>query len=473
MSGQTRTCDTWLGYTSPGSRRELMRALQSVAPSAILGFVDDASELRESFLDEEPGTVGAIVGLSDQGVSDVNLAAALAMDGRAAEVVLVCRRASGSLRSRAARAGISQVIEVDGLRVREPFPDGQEPNQRGVRGRRKEVSSPSGKGERGLPPADREMPWRVDGQAEEGLAALDQTGPLASPVPAAQPQPQPYQSDTYARGRAPVIAFVSGRGGVGKTTLVASCAARAASWGMQVAIVDLDFSCGNLHSYFGARLKSDLAALSDGDMTTVRMGRAGEKVSDGVMLWGPCERPEDGDLFAPHVEELIKYLSSRFELVLIDCSSTFTEVVARAVRQADRVVLVGGQEADSLDSLARTNGLAVRLGVERTRIVRVENGANLKAAPPKLPTGAAVGLENAKLYRIADGTQDVRDLLGAGEVVSLACEDGAFGNSLGSLLAHLLYEMGRLPESDGAKHDLKVRVGRRKFSLFGRRKEEV
>lgn len=486
MSEQTMTCEAWLGYTRPQARKDLLRALRAVTPSAAVGFVDSAGALRDAFLDEEPGSVGAIVGLSDQGVSDINLAAALAADGRAGAVVLVCRDASGSLRSRAAQAGISRVIDLESLPVTDPSLRRQDGMAGGAWGCRTDRPGPRGEGEgspraqeaggartaesdapqaRELQSAEPTYPEPTSSFGEDEAPAADHTGPLARPVPAERP-------DAASRGRAPVIAFVSGRGGVGKTTLVASCAARAASWGMQVAVVDLDLSCGNLHAYFGARLKSDLAALSGGSMTTVRMGRAGEKVSDGVMLWGPCERPEDAELFAPHVEELIAYLSSRFELVLIDSSSTITEVVARAVRRADRVVLVGAQEAGSLDSLARAKGLAVRLGVERTRIVRVENAANLRAAPPKLPPASAVGLENAKLFRVADGRQDVRDLVGAGEVAALACEDGPFGNSLGSLLAHLLFDLGSLPESDGAKHDLKVRVGRKRLALFGRGRED-
>ena len=88
------TCDLWLGYTSKRTRRDLIRALRLVAPHAALSFLGSAKELRDAFLDEEPGTVGAMVGLSERGVSDVNLAAAIARDGRAAQVALVSRGAS-------------------------------------------------------------------------------------------------------------------------------------------------------------------------------------------------------------------------------------------------------------------------------------------------------------------------------------------------------------------------------------------
>ena len=103
----------WIGFTSDGCREELERALHQVSPQGHLTFAESPSDIRCRFRDEEPGTVGAIVGLSSLGVSDVNLAAALVSDRRASEVVLVARFVTGSLRSRAAQAGISQVIDID------------------------------------------------------------------------------------------------------------------------------------------------------------------------------------------------------------------------------------------------------------------------------------------------------------------------------------------------------------------------
>ena len=114
--------DVWIAHTSRSGRTDLARALRSIEPFAVLGFAESAADLRLSLLDEEPGTVGAIVGLSEAGVSDLNLAAAVARDGRASRVVLVVRGASGSLRSRAARANVSEVIDLDELDAQDAPP---------------------------------------------------------------------------------------------------------------------------------------------------------------------------------------------------------------------------------------------------------------------------------------------------------------------------------------------------------------
>lgn len=482
------TCELWLGYTSRRTRRDLMRALRLVAPSAALSFMGSAKELRDAFLDEEPGTVGAVVGLSERGVSDVNLAAAIVRDGRAAQVALVSKGASGSLRSRAARAGITQVIDMQDV----PFPSrgpsqGLGPSTGVARERSARAEVRAGRREGGRQPRREpkalaaasspagkhaQRSTRATGDVEAPSADAPAVGGASvDELPDARGRDAGEDEHATHGDASPLITFVSGRGGVGKTTLVSTCAVRAASWGMSVAVVDLDLSCGNLFSCFGASHGVDLTRLAQEGMTAERMGRASIRLAKNVLLWGPCERPEDAEVFMPHVGELLGYLRSRFGLVLVDSSTTFNEAVARAAQAADRLVLVSGQEAGALASLARTGALAVRLGVARTRIVRVESSANLKVTPPALLGRAEIGLEGARLFRIADGGDDVRDLMGSGAVASLALEEGEFGDSAGAFLAQVLSELGRLPDSDAARQDLQAKLGRKRFSLFGLRKE--
>ena len=71
------TCELWLGYAEQAGRREVLMALKRIAPGSAVVFARNAQELRERFREEEPGTVGAIIGHTEDGVSDMNLAAAV------------------------------------------------------------------------------------------------------------------------------------------------------------------------------------------------------------------------------------------------------------------------------------------------------------------------------------------------------------------------------------------------------------
>lgn len=442
--------DLWLGYAEGSGRREVILALRQIAPGAGVVFARTPFELRERFLDEEPGTVGAVVGHVAQGVSDLNLAAAVANDGRASEVVLVARGASGSLRSRAKRAGITHVIDAT---VSPAFAQTQEGSD-----------APAGKGDEGSSGETR--PASQAGLPQTEVEHVDAPEPQVD-APVEQPR------DERRKG-GPVIVATSWRGGVGKTSLVALLAMAAASWGMKVALVDLDLSCGNLHTCFGITQAPDLARMvADGTPSHESMARASVRCAERVQLWGPCERPEMGELVMPHASTLLSYLSASYDLVLVDTSSTFTDAVAQAVQSCDRLLVVHDERPGAVASAARISALAVRLGVARTRIVRVADLADPRTRPNMFEGRAAVGLETARLHRVVDGGIEAEELLAAGKVAELADASSDLVACVGQMLAQMLSELGCLPDNDEARKALQRSAPKRRFALFSKHKEAV
>lgn len=454
--------DLWLGYAESSGRREVLQALRRVAPGSAVVFASSASELRERFLDEEPGTVGAIVGHSERGVSDLNLAAAIAHDGRASEVVLVARGASGSLRSRARRAQITRVVDATvAPGLAEVLEGAGEPN------------APVQPDEK-RPEAEEKPEARVEGHA---LAPGD-SAPDPSADVAAEPEMVAEGEGQEASPRpdevAPILTVTSGRGGVGKTSLVALMAMVAAGWGMDVAVVDLDLSCGNLHTCFGVMRGPDLARIvRDGATTAELMGRASVRCGEHVQLWGPCERPEMAELVMPHVATLLSYLSARHDLVLVDTSTTFTDGIAQAVQSCDRMLVVHDERAGAIASAARISALAVRLGVARTRIVRVADLADPRARGNAFEGRAELGLETARLHRVVDGGVEAEELLLSGKVAELAASRSDVVTCVSVMLAQTLSELGRLPDNEEARKAAQRSLQRRRFALFGRNREAV
>ena len=170
----------------------------------------------------------------------------------------------------------------------------------------------------------------------------------------------------------------------------------------------------------------------------------------------------------PHVTRLLGYLRERFDLVLVDTSTTFTDAVAQAVQAADRLVLVHDGAVGAIGPVSRASGLAVRLGVARTRIVRVENFADPRSRGEPNLGRAEVGLEGARLFRVMDGGGEVSECLSSGHAVELASEPGEFVDSVSLLLATLLNDLGALPES--ARFALEPSGHKPRFSLFSLRK---
>ena len=527
--------ELWLGYAGGTGRREVLMALRRIAPGAGLLFVRSAQELRERFREEEPGTVGAIIGYAADGVSDMNLAAAIAHDGLASEVVLVARGVTGSLRERASKAGIARVVDATVAPGMMALPSDRSAEDTLVPTLRSGAAEREGLLEDGADASDRtdvtltglDIP-QVDGDSEAPPSAPSPTtefpsAPVtseqdASPEPTSAtlglpsileapvfPEladtPSPDQDgraslipvagslqeqanlgvDSSARAEAPVrsanagpiLTVVSGRGGVGKTALVALMASIAGRWGMEVAMVDLDLSCGNLYSCFGIAKGPDLVRISSqGKTTPDAIGRASVRCSEHVHLWGPCDRPEMAETVMPHVASLLSYLSSHYDLVIADTSTTFTDAVAQAVQSSDRLLVVHDERPGAVSSAARMSALAVRLGVARTRIVRVVNLGDPRTKANAFEGRAEVGLETARLHRVIDGGLEAEELLTSGKVDELTAVSSDLTLSVAGLLAHALAELGRLPDNDAARKAAEYRGAKRR-GLFGRRREAV
>lgn len=410
----------WLAVCEKSDRRAVRSVVRAVDREGSVEFAGTADAARRMVLESAPGELGVVVGELAGGVSYMNLAAAVAQDGNARCVVVARRGVGGSVRSRAERAGVDLVVDLDEVVLGEP-----------------------------------------------GAADGDGGRPSAPPLPSGPARSVPALVGDVSE-RAPVIAFCSGRGGVGKTSVVAMAAACAASWGMRVCALDLDLSCGNLHGCFGLGCVdlARVAALSDG--AAGLRERLCLAPDSGVQVLGPCELPEAAELVSPLVGGLISDLSREFDLVLVDTSTGFTDSVAQAVQLADRLVLVCDGRPGSTSSLARTAGLAVRLGVARTRMVRLENRVSPRARREEAGRPADDELGAARPQRVFDGGGEVPDVLGAGQVGELVGSASPFAESVAALVAQLLSELGRLPEDEEAERALSGGAPRR-LPLFGGR----
>ena len=404
---------------APEKREILSDAARMLYPEADCTFSSSAGELRSLLIQEGDRPRAAIVGFCGPGVSDINLCAAIAADGCACEVVLVVDCVSGSLAARAKSAGISHVLEHSSV---QPHPVRENPqhNRSQANRARAEMRSPE--------------------LARDGLDE-----------------------------QAPLVALCSGRGGVGKTAIAATAALVAASWGMRVALVDLDLANGNLYSFFGLKRGADLAALSQ-DLPP-KIADLALSISPEIALWGPCGLPELAEEAVPFAGALLDHAGSHADLVIADTSSTTTDAVAEVLQRADRSVIVYDGRRSSLASLSRMGGLAVRLGVARTRIMRLENHADPYAKPDFSYARAEKGLEVARPLRVFEGGMEISQLMDegrAGEVAGYACD---FTRSVSACLAQILVELGRLPDCDEARRSAEEPSVKRRFRLFSHGRE--
>lgn len=429
----------WLVLCSDTEFDRMRGVVANMDESPLVYWTNSQNELREKVAASRPGELGVLVGAVGPGVSDINLAAAVVADGRARFVAIVKSGVTGSFRSRASRAGVDLVVDLDEVE--------EEPERVSASGWRQAREEE--------PPSDPIV-------AAPAVSSVQDVPELALDLE------EPFEG--IVSSQAPVLVFCSGRGGVGKTMLAVCSAVIASRWGMRTCLLDLDLSCGNAYAALGLREGADPTSYGESGAATP-IAQLCQTSASGVSVMGPCARPEMAELAFPHLGDLIERASKEFELVVVDTSTTFTDAVAHAVQHADRLIIVTGSREGAISSAARTSGLAVRLGVARTRIARIENRANPRFKPDLSAGRAEVGLEAARVYRVFEGGRGVGELLGEGRADEL-CEPGfAFADSLSSAVAKLLAELGRLPDCDEARSAYEQTDEGRRVSLFGLRRE--
>lgn len=282
---------------------------------------------------------------------------------------------------------------------------------------------------------------------------------------------------------APLISFVSGRGGMGKTALCACMASLAAHMGFRVALLDFDLACGNLSLCFGDRQVSDLARLLDNSfagaadtscVSDEALAKVGFCISDKLCLWGPVERAEMQELVSPYLGQLMNYVRRTFDIVFVDTSTTFTDAVAQAVQASARVMIVHDDLPDALHGLAKTSALAVRLGVARGRIARIENFSNPHSRVDLDFGRNEVGLEGAESYKVLDGGMNVHELMATGHVLELVDSKNNFVRSAQALLTELVHDLSLTPAHSLLDQTVPAPRKRKiKLALFRRDKEAV
>ena len=166
-----------------------------------------------------------------------------------------------------------------------------------------------------------------------------------------------------------VLAVVSGKGGVGKTTLCAALAACLAKEGRKVLCIDADVGLRNLDLSLGMGEEPVLpfTAVMEGEYPLSRAA-AHPKIENLYLLTAPVTRsPEDID--ADAFGKLLSEIREAFDWCLIDAPAGVGAGFKLAVSHADLAVVVTGGEPAALRDGARTVGILEQCSEAEAKVV--------------------------------------------------------------------------------------------------------
>jgi septum site-determining protein MinD len=162
-----------------------------------------------------------------------------------------------------------------------------------------------------------------------------------------------------------VISVVSGKGGVGKTTVTANVGVSLSKQGEDVLIIDGNFSGANVAQHFGLGFQDiSLNDVLNGD---AYITQAVSKHPEGVSILPASilEFNADADNLK---HSLVDFLGQK-DYVLIDAAAGTDEEVQAAVEASDEVLLVSHPELPSLTNCLGAKKLAEQLDREILGIV--------------------------------------------------------------------------------------------------------
>jgi len=178
-----------------------------------------------------------------------------------------------------------------------------------------------------------------------------------------------------------VAAVFSPKGGVGRTTISVNVAVAAAQAGKKVCLVDASFQFGDV----GVLLNLNPRNKSIADLASeLQQGESYDSLdgflvthSTGVRVLLAPPTPEQAELVnPPAVKRVLEMLRNEFELIVVDCPSSFNEPTLAVLDEADMILTLLTLEITSVKNMRLFLEVCEQLGYGPEKIRLVLNRAD-------------------------------------------------------------------------------------------------
>ena len=376
---------------------------ESLAAQDWLHVATEAQGVRD-YLRHASGVEEVWVASSND-VDPINLAAALKRDSAGIPVRLVAGQESGSLKSRAAAAGIDEVLGYREMAMR--YAD----IKRRERDRESRRRLPYAEAMR-LRPRVPQVGKRQNAQDTGKLPAVKAARTEAAPDSQVTLSTRPVAPvGTGKRGY--VLTVVSASGGTGKSTVAALSALIAARNGYRTALLDADLQFGDLALVMGEQhpLTVD-KALADPQLAA-RI----QPLPERPVLVAAPERLEQSEVFLPELPLLVEQLRTSFDVVIVNTGSFWTEGHIRLLEVSTNALFLMDQRPASIQAGKRALDLCSRCGLASHPFLFAVNRCGRNALLSSIDISCA--LNGAKVSELKEGGREITEMMGAGMAVRL------------------------------------------------------
>jgi len=174
-----------------------------------------------------------------------------------------------------------------------------------------------------------------------------------------------------------IIVVYSPKGGAGATTVAVNLGVSLQSDDEQVVIVDGNLQFGDVAVFLNEQVRNSVLDLA------VRADELDNELLDDVLITHSASgmhvlaappRPEFAEnVSGAQFKKVLEYLRNKFSYIIVDASSTLTDVILGAMDVSDIIILISSQDIPSIKNARLFLDLAEVLGIDRVKILFVMN----------------------------------------------------------------------------------------------------
>ena len=166
-----------------------------------------------------------------------------------------------------------------------------------------------------------------------------------------------------------IIVVTSGKGGVGKSTLVANLGSELAK-DHKVVLIDADLGLKNLDCILGLenRVIFDIEDVIE-NRADLMQALVNDKKRENLYIWPACRNLDVTKVDFKYMEKIVLELQNNFDYIFIDCPAGIERGFFNAINNANEAIIVVSLDISSIRDADKVIGILNQRGINDINLV--------------------------------------------------------------------------------------------------------